>query len=719
MTPRSPGDPRSPSGRSVAATAILVAAGYWLGANIGFILRLPPSIPSVVWPPNSILTATLLLAAPRRWWIYLLAAFPAHLLAELPNIGPVPLVLALFATNCSEALIAALCVRLFSDAPGRLDTLRRVVVFIAGAALLAPFLSSFADAAVVTAFRREAYWTVWRTRIFSNILTELTVASAILTVASALRDKGEAPYLRQRKEGALLALLLAAGALVVFTVGGPDSMAANGSPGSPFAWLLPFLLWAAVRFAPLGASLSLLLTTLVAIWAASRGLGPFTGSPVSDQVLPLQLLLSVLAIPLMCLAALTEERRKAQSALAERLRFEEFLARLSAAFVHLPSHEVDRAIAGSLEKLGEFLRLDRVLLLRFPAGEGGLAVSHAWAAPGHQALPATVVGREHPAAAERLRLEGPFLFSRSLERGALAGADVRTSVTLPLVATRRVIGGLSLETISAERIWPEKLLPRLQLVAEVFANALDRKEGEDALRASRQELAHVARVSMMGELTASLAHELSQPLTGILANAQAARRFLLADPLPLEELRATVQDIIADDRRAADVIHRLRDLLRKGELRQARLDLNDLIGDVTRLLGSDAVIRSTTVVLELDSSPVVVSGDRVQLEQVMLNLLVNAMDAMAEVSEGERTIVVRTRNAERAQVAVQDAGTGLSDGTEARIFEPFYTTKEAGMGMGLSIARSIIEAHGGSIWATNNQSRGATVHFALPRMESA
>ncbi len=839
----------------VAATAMLVAVGYYVGANIGFILRLPPATPSVVWPPNSILTATLLLAPPRRWGIYLFSAFVAHLAAVSHAVSPFPLVLALFATNCSEALIAALYVRALSDAPARLDTLRRVVVFIAGAALLATFVSSFVDAAMVDFFRGEPYWLVWRTRLFSNVLTELTVASAILTVVCAWKDASHPLSPRRRAEAILLAVLLIAAALLAFVARAPVSVADAGWPRSPLAWLFPFLLWAAVRFAPVGASLSLLAATLVAIWAASHARGPFTGVPV-ENVAHLQLFLIVMAIPLMCLAALIEERRRVESALAERLRFEEFLARLSAAFVHLPSHEIDPMIESSLRNLGEFLLLDRVVLLRFPADDRGLAVSHAWAAPGLDAHPAAVVSRDCPAAAERLRGERPFVFSRSNARdlASLSGADVRTSVTLPLVTTRRVIGGLALESISSERTWPDELVHRLQLVAEVFANALARKEAEDALRASelmksailsslssgvsvldregrviavneswtrsspdsrttlyagaavgadyvelcreavrqgtphasemlagtqevlagtrrgfafeyaspaakaeqwfalsvvplnrpeggavvshtevterkraevqaqrsRQELAHFARVSTMGELTASLAHELSQPLTGIMTNAQAARRFLDFAPPRLGDLRATLDDIIDDNRRAADVIQRLRDLLRKGELRQAQLDLNHLIGNVARLLASDAIIRGTTVTLDLDPAPVVVSGDRVQLEQVILNLLMNAMDAMGEVAEAERTIVVHTQQSAAPQgvhVAVEDAGTGLRDGTKDRIFEPFYTTKAAGMGMGLSIARSIIEAHGGTIWATNNQARGATFHFALPRAD--
>src|SRR4051812_36720562 len=160
-------------GARIAATALLISLGYYIGANLGFILRLPPTVPSVVWPPNSILTATLLLAPRRRWWIYLLAVLPAHLAAEMPA-WPFPLALAFFVTNCSEAVVAALCVRQFSDAPARLDTLRRVVIFILGAAVFAPFVSSFLDAAAVSFVRGDGYWPVWRTRFLSNVLTELT-----------------------------------------------------------------------------------------------------------------------------------------------------------------------------------------------------------------------------------------------------------------------------------------------------------------------------------------------------------------------------------------------------------------------------------------------------------------------------------------------------------------------------------------------------------------
>ena len=168
-----------------AAVALLVCAGYYIGANIGFILRFPPATPSVMWPPNAILTAILLLAPPRRWWLYLLAAFPAHLAAELGMAWPLSLVLALFITNCSEALLAAAGMRWWSDAPVRFDTLRRAVVFIVVVGLLAPLVSSFADAAAVATLRGEPYWLVWRIRLFSNVLTAITLVPALVILITA------------------------------------------------------------------------------------------------------------------------------------------------------------------------------------------------------------------------------------------------------------------------------------------------------------------------------------------------------------------------------------------------------------------------------------------------------------------------------------------------------------------------------------------------------
>jgi PAS domain S-box-containing protein len=247
----------------------------------------------------------------------------------------------------------------------------------------------------------------------------------------------------------------------------------------------------------------------------------------------------------------------------------------------------------------------------------------------------------------------------------------------------------------------------------------ERKQAEAALQKAQAELAHAARVMTMGELAASLAHELNQPLTAILSNAQAALRFLTAPSPDLDEVRAILADVVEDDQRAGEVIRRLRNLLRKGEVELLPLNLNQLTQEAVRLLHSDAIIRHVAVVVELDPDLPPVPGDRVQLQQVLLNLMLNGFEAMAERATDDRQMVVRTQrvDAKTVQVAVQDCGSGLDEDVLARIFEPFYSTKSEGMGMGLSICRSILEIHGGRLWAANNLDRGATFYFSLPVCE--
>ena len=227
----------------------------------------------------------------------------------------------------------------------------------------------------------------------------------------------------------------------------------------------------------------------------------------------------------------------------------------------------------------------------------------------------------------------------------------------------------------------------------------------------RQELTHIGRVSTIGELTASLAHELTQPLTAILHNAQAAQRTLKAGAVNLEEIREILADIVDDDRRAGEVIHRLRDLLKKGTLEFATLDVNEMMTEMTRLVSSEAALRNVSVRLELAPLLPPVRGDRVQLQQVILNLVLNGLDAMPEQVTGVRTLVLRSAkdSSTTIRVAVQDSGPGIDEADLDDIFQAFYTTKADGLGMGLAIARSIVEAHGGQLEARNNPRAGR--HF--------
>jgi PAS domain S-box-containing protein len=243
-----------------------------------------------------------------------------------------------------------------------------------------------------------------------------------------------------------------------------------------------------------------------------------------------------------------------------------------------------------------------------------------------------------------------------------------------------------------------------------------RRETELQLKEQRAELAHVARISTMGELAASLAHELNQPLTAILSNAQAALRFLNRRPVDLEEVREILQDIVKDNSRAGEVIRRMRALVRKEQLEFAPLDIASLIREIVVLVHSDAILQNVKIALQLDDDLPPVRGDKVQLQQVVLNLFLNAFDAMQGCPASEREVGLRAEreNASMILVAVSDRGTGLSGDKLDKIFQPFFTTKGEGLGMGLSICRSIIEAHGGRLWAENNPDRGASFYFTVP-----
>lgn len=244
---------------------------------------------------------------------------------------------------------------------------------------------------------------------------------------------------------------------------------------------------------------------------------------------------------------------------------------------------------------------------------------------------------------------------------------------------------------------------------------IDRTERYE-LQRNRQDLAHLTRVSTLGELAGSLAHELNQPLTAMLSNAQAAQRFMAMDPIDLDEVREILHDLVADNRRASEVIRRIRALLKKGELEAAPLSLAEVIGDVVLLLHSDAIVRGVRVFMNIDPGLPPVHGDRVQLQQVVLNLLLNAFDAMESHGVPDREVVIEAsvNDEGSVRVAVRDSGPGLADDIVEKLFTPFFTSKRDGLGLGLSISRSIVDMHGGRIWAENNADAGATFHFTIP-----
>jgi len=252
----------------------------------------------------------------------------------------------------------------------------------------------------------------------------------------------------------------------------------------------------------------------------------------------------------------------------------------------------------------------------------------------------------------------------------------------------------------------------------------DRKRAEEALRKSQAELAHVSRLTTMGEMTASIAHEVNQPLTAVVNNANACLSLLPEGAADYKEVRDALMEIIDDTDRASAVIARVRQLARKAPSDKSLLNLNDIVVDVLTLARYESVSRRVTIRTDLPKDLPPVLGDRVQLQQVFLNLVVNGMDAMNAVEESKRVLIICARRENRdgapeALVSVQDAGTGVKPEQVDRLFEAFYSTKPQGMGMGLAISRSIIEAHGGRLWAQPNLGPGATFLFSLPAAPEA
>jgi PAS domain S-box-containing protein len=266
---------------------------------------------------------------------------------------------------------------------------------------------------------------------------------------------------------------------------------------------------------------------------------------------------------------------------------------------------------------------------------------------------------------------------------------------------------------------PEQLLSVSRDITERKRAEEEARESERRYREVQMELAHANRVATMGQLTASIAHEVNQPVAATMTNAQAALRFLAGQTADLDEVRQILNDIVKDGKRAGEVIGRIRDLIKKAPPRRDRWEINGAIHEVIELTRGEAVKNSISVQTELADGLLLIRGDRVQLQQVILNLIINAVEAMSGPGDGPRELLISSGTAESGGVLVtmRDSGPGLAPATLERVFESFYTTKPGGLGLGLSICRSIVEAHGGRLWASANVPGGAVFQFTVPAVE--
>jgi PAS domain S-box-containing protein len=663
---------RSGSFLRTAFWVLIAGASYYFATEIAWALCLPNSKVSLIFPPHAVLVSILLLVPSRHWWIYTLAAMGGHFLAAqqahwslLDSLHPE-------AFNAVQNLLVAGGLRFFIKSPLKLITLRDAIVFVLIAVVIVPLGTAFWGAAFNSNHFATNYWVEWRNLSVSNSVTAVVFVPAILLgVQQLLARRLDVPPARL-----IEAVLLGAGLLIIGVFAfdnrpaGPDT-----SPALLYA-PIPLLIWAALRFGLGGASASILVITFLAIWGTMHGRGPFLLQSPAENALDLQLFLLVTAIPLLFLAVLLEEEKRSQSALREsEVRFRN-VADTAPVLIWMSGTNKEGVFFNKswLEFTGR--SVDQEL------GEGWLEGVHADDLAHCIDICGTAFEKREPFTIEfRLRRkdgEYRWLLDTGTPRVDAAGAFVG------------YIGSC--------------------------LDITERRQAEMDHQLQSTELARVGRVALMGELAASLAHEVNNPLGAMVANASAGQRLLARDALGPDELRELLADIVADGHRAREVIQGIRNMVRKSETSHCLIRPNEIMRDLIRIVRADALARKVSLVTEIDENIGPVMGDRVQLLQVLLNLTMNAFEALSVIRTDLRRVVISAGRAADGKVclSVLDCGPGFPSGIAEQLFEPFFSTKSEGTGMGLAIARSIIEAHGGTLTGENCDSGGARFTVCLP-----
>ena len=773
--------------------AAIVAAAYYLGALLGFRLRFPSSGIAFFWPPTAILTAALLLSAPRRWGALLAGAFVAHAAAHAQDGVSILVWPVQFAANAVQAVFAAWLVRRYSDSRHPFRNLQHAGAFIAGACVAAPAVASLISASIyVSQGWAPDFVDAWSARTVSNAIAMLTLVPPIVMAWPYLWARPELPPAKRVLElGLLFAGILASHALVRL-VDRSDPLALLVALYAP----APFLLWATVRFGALGLSGAILATTFLTISSALGGEGAFSTASPLEAVVGVQLFIAVTAVPLMLIAGLLEQNRAEHHALVEIERQnratlralpdllfvqtrdgvyldhyardpsdllvppEAFLGKnmrdvlppamvekLAPAFQTVTADEPS-VVEYSLNIHGDFRHFearfigldgDRVLSVvrditqrrrsedalresreryALATATGGIGVWEVNLGTGEVTVEgglAALLGYTEDEIGGQLADWQRLIFPDEVEE-VNAQLMAYANGTLPTleIESRLLCKDGSIRWILSRGAFADRVDAGAIRVTGTYADITARRQTEDALKEAHDALVRMGRVSALAELSASIAHELNQPLTAIASNAHACLRWLASDTREAD-FRGALKDVVADSHRASQIVQRTREMFANRQVEAATVDLNGIIRDVLELTGTRLREGSVRLETDLDEGTPPVQADGVQIKQVVLNMVLNAVDAMLDIDQRPRVLRIGSRcHGNGAMVTVRDNGSGFHSPDVERVFEPFYTTKADGIGIGLAISRSIVDAHGGSMWAEANAGGGATFCFTLP-----
>jgi PAS domain S-box-containing protein len=650
----------------------LFAVGYWLAYRFG--MRFSDVAASPFWFPDSALLCALIATPARRWWLYIAITLPIRLFSSVAAEVPLWFLFATFLIDSLKGVSIALALRRFLRVPFRFEMVRDLAIYALFALLAVPMLGAVAGA-TARGFRGFDFAESWVQWYLGNALTHLVVTPAVFCwILDRRPPRRELGF--RGAEVAALAAGLGGACWYAFRV-------EDFTVASPLLYLpAPFLLWAAIRFGMRGATAGALLFAAFAVRAAFEGAGPFATRTPQELAFLLQAYLAPRIATYLFVAVLVQQELRSRAQARESEIAFRAMADTTPVLIWLTD------LAGRITFVNQSW-------VDFTASTREAQVGTSWT--------------ERVDAEERERCH-------ELEAACRAAGR------------QEIFDCRFVRSDGVTRWFHVTLVPRRSATGELLGtlgtgvDITAARQAELDKRHSLEELAHASRVATIGAFSTSITHELRQPLTAILANAEAAAMLLSRADVPLATLREIVDDIRNDDERAGQIVAQMRELLRKKhELVREPIELDALVRETCHLLRVEASHRGIEVRLELARPLPRVLGDRVHLRQVVMNLLLNAFEAMTDQAGRPRDVVVRLlAGPDRSvRLEVADRGPGIAPEEADRLFEPFWTTKSRGLGMGLPISRTIVEAHGGRIRAETAIGEGALFVVDLPAADEA